>query len=538
MAILAEEKRVQSTPNPGWIESSGLEVQGAAATEVVTLWGDTVLGVTHYPHTGTFGAERHITTRGESAIAGACMVAGGLVFGPALGSLVRRIYDPQVVPKTKEFTVGEDPNCDVWITQESLGGLSRGSLVEADAQGSRINLLTGVAGELILPDGSRQDIHSFAGGRSSLELPAGSRACLRLGEFNFVVRSVLPGRLPAVSAALDWSSMTFTGFSIFVHAMFLALIFLIPPDDTTISTDMLDDDNRFIRYALIPSEIEAPQDPSWINQPQSTQPQGGRGKRHVGDEGAMGDQRAKRTDNRYGVKGPANNPNPQMGRPTEAEVQNSGILAVLQNAPTSPFGVDRPLGNDPENALGAMMGNMIGSNFGYNGLGVRGTGRGGGGDGLGTIGLGNLDTLGHGGGGGTGQGYGRGIGGGYGSSQGGLRSRKTGGPSVREIRTGVSLTGALSQEVIRRYIRRNINQIRYCYEQQLTRRPDLAGRVAIRFVISGSGAVSASSVANSTLGDPAAEQCVARAVQRIAFPQPDGGGVVIVTYPFMFQPAE
>ena len=57
-------------------------------------------------------------------------------------------------------------------------------------------------------------------------------------------------------------------------------------------------------------------------------------------------------------------------------------------------------------------------------------------------------------------------------------------------------------------------------------------------MISASGAVTSSSVAGSTLGNPAAESCVARAVQRIAFPQPEGGGVVIVTYPFMFQSAE
>jgi len=62
--------------------------------------------------------------------------------------------------------------------------------------------------------------------------------------------------------------------------------------------------------------------------------------------------------------------------------------------------------------------------------------------------------------------------------------------------------------------------------------------VQIRFIITGSGAVSVSNVASSTLGNPAAEQCVARAVQRISFPAPEGGGTVIVTYPFMFQNAD
>jgi TonB family protein len=97
--------------------------------------------------------------------------------------------------------------------------------------------------------------------------------------------------------------------------------------------------------------------------------------------------------------------------------------------------------------------------------------------------------------------------------------------------------GSLSREVIRRSIRRHINEVRFCYEQGLARNPELAGRVSIRFIISPSGAVTSSTVAESTLGDRTAEDCVARAVQRVAFPEPEGGGVVIVTYPFVFNPA-
>jgi TonB family protein len=70
------------------------------------------------------------------------------------------------------------------------------------------------------------------------------------------------------------------------------------------------------------------------------------------------------------------------------------------------------------------------------------------------------------------------------------------------------------------------------------RQPDLQGRVAVRFVISGQGAVASSTVDSSTLGSSSAEQCVAHAVQRIGFPQSDDGGVVIVTYPFMFTSAD
>ncbi len=62
-------------------EEENIEIAGASATEVVAMWGGTVIQVKHFPHTGTFGSESHITTRGETAVAGACMVAGGVVLG-------------------------------------------------------------------------------------------------------------------------------------------------------------------------------------------------------------------------------------------------------------------------------------------------------------------------------------------------------------------------------------------------------------------------------------------------------------------------
>jgi TonB family protein len=508
------------------------ELSGAAATEVVTMWGDTAIGVKHFPHTSTFGNVKHITPRGETAIAGACMVAGGVVLGPAVGQLVRRFYHPQVVSTGGRFTLGEDPTSDIWVVPELIDGRSKTALVEADDQGSRINLLAGMSGEVTLADGRQLDILEISRGASSFELPVGARARLRLGDFTFLVNSVLPGKLPAINAEPDWSALTFTGFSFLIHAVFLFLVYFIPPDPRSLSLDMLAEDNRFVRYVLMPPEIEQTEIEDWaeVQQPDQ-QNQGGEGRRHEGEEGQMGRPDVRKNDNRFAIKGPADNIDPQMARERVKEAAaSSGILAALQSeAPTSPFGADTAIGNDPENALGALMGSQIGDNFGYGGLGLRGTGRGGGGDGRGTIGLGRLNTIGHGAGGGKNQGYGRGTG--------NLHSRRARGPDV--VTPGsATVHGALSREVIRRYIRRNLNQIRYCYEQELVRRPDLAGRVQVQFVISQSGAVSSSSVANSTMGNANVEQCVSRAVGRIAFPQPDGGGVVIVTYPFMFQPAE
>lgn len=97
--------------------------------------------------------------------------------------------------------------------------------------------------------------------------------------------------------------------------------------------------------------------------------------------------------------------------------------------------------------------------------------------------------------------------------------------------------GALDKELVRREIRKHISEIKYCYEQQLVRAPSLSGRVAVRFVIVATGAVAASSIAESSLGDASVEACVANAVKRWQFPVAQQAGATIVTYPFSFSPA-
>ena len=96
------------------------------------------------------------------------------------------------------------------------------------------------------------------------------------------------------------------------------------------------------------------------------------------------------------------------------------------------------------------------------------------------------------------------------------------------------VVGLLPKEAIRKVIHANRNQFRSCFVSQLDRFPTLEGKVAIRFIISAAGSVSESSVASSTVNNAELEACVAARVQRLDFPKPEGGGIVIVTYPFTF----
>ncbi|MEM6992156.1 MAG: AgmX/PglI C-terminal domain-containing protein, partial [Myxococcota bacterium] len=162
------------------------------------------------------------------------------------------------------------------------------------------------------------------------------------------------------------------------------------------------------------------------------------------------------------------------------------------------------------------------------GLGLVGSGRGGGGVGEGTIGLGNVGLIGKGGGGivgtsGTGSGYGRGSGTGFGG-----RGKRV--PRVRMAKATVQ--GALDRDIIRRIVRAHINEVRYCFMQGLQRDPDLDGRIAVQFTIGATGKVTASTVAEDTVGGKTVAACTAKAVKRWKFPRPVGGGTVSVRYPF------
>ncbi|MCB9667397.1 MAG: AgmX/PglI C-terminal domain-containing protein [Myxococcales bacterium] len=447
----------------------------------------------------------------------------------------------------RAFYVGEgslnpkkgEEGVDFLMGREALG-MERMPIVVEASGGVAVIIPNGATGEVSIGDdhwdlqglvvsGKAQPARELAGAHQFV-LPAGATATVKYRDFTFVVRPVHAAKPIVAPVPFDYRAHIWTGLSLLAHVALLLLMYFMPPSPSSLSLELLNPDSRLVKYLSEPPEA-AEEEPEWLKS-DGKDVEGGKGKRHEGDEGQMGKEEAKKTKNRYGIEGPEDNPDPHMAREEALrEAQTAGILGVLQastgawNSPTSPYGRDTALGNDPMSALGAMMGDQIGENFGFRGLGLRGTGRGGGGTGQGTIGLGSLGTIGHGGGGGSGQGYGSGAG--------GLGGRQSRVPSVTQGTADVR--GSLSAEVIRRVIRRHLNEVRFCYEQQLRQRPDLEGRVAIKFIISPTGAVQSSVVESgrSTLTDGQVQSCIAGAVRRWTFPSPEGGGVVIVTYPFM-----
>ena len=404
------------------------------------------------------------------------------------------------VAEDGSFVVGEGDDVDYLIGADLLG-TSRLALVE----GGHVQALTDATTE-------------------------GDDTIVQRGELRFVVRRVRAGKKIATASDIDRRPFAYVGGALGLAGILLIMTSLVPPSTSALSLQNVDQSSRLVAAMMQPEIFEVEEiELDTSNGAES-------GERHEGDEGEMGEIDAPETNRRYGVQGPRDNTDQHLAQENAQEMaENAGVLGTLRtlagswNTPTSPFGRETALGSDPMNALGALMGDTLGANGGFGGLGPNGTGRGAGGNGLGTIGLDSIGNT-------LGRGTCRdGENCDYGRSTGHFRNRTSGVPQLRVTGGEVINNGGLSKETIRRVVRRHHNEVKFCYEQGLAQREDLSGRVTTRFLISPTGAVTTAFVQASSVNHAQTEQCISQAVQRWTFPAPDNGGVVSVTYPFMLQ---
>jgi len=98
-----------------------------------------------------------------------------------------------------------------------------------------------------------------------------------------------------------------------------------------------------------------------------------------------------------------------------------------------------------------------------------------------------------------------------------------------------SVEGGLDRDEIAAVIQRHLGQIRFCYEQGLNIKSNLNGRVAIRFFINAGGHVNTANIANTSLHSSDVEGCIVDRLKSWKFPEPRGGVIVKVTYPFVLK---
>ncbi len=392
------------------------------------------------------------------------------------------------------------------------------------------NFASGMEGEMVV-NGQSTSLQELASqGRTTISpIPPGAKIRVRAGKTTFLVSSVPQPRkhVMPLFAALESRVLAYFAGSLAAHLGFWLVLEQIPVEDSGANIDLasLEDTSTRTNSASQddpppPEEEEKPDD--------GADESGGTGTAMALEEGKMGKKDSERAEGQYKMK--KEQEDPQLARQQAIEqARTAGILgssALTQGgAFASLTGTgDISSGFDDGNIYGGLLGNEAGEMNGGFGFGRSGFGPGGGGTGWGTIGTGRYGTIGH--GSGTGSGYG--VGGG----RGGMRGRTSSVPTVSIGQPNAQ--GDLDKAIIRRYIKRNIQKIQYCYEKELLAKPGLAGTVTTQFFITPNGNV-ASSSGSGVDGNVAS--CVAGVIKDIEFPKPKGGGGVQVNYPFTFRPA-
>ncbi|RYZ66034.1 MAG: AgmX/PglI C-terminal domain-containing protein [Proteobacteria bacterium] len=102
--------------------------------------------------------------------------------------------------------------------------------------------------------------------------------------------------------------------------------------------------------------------------------------------------------------------------------------------------------------------------------------------------------------------------------------------------SAVATAAAIDREKIRQVVKKHEKDIRACYESQLTKEPNLSGKLVVDWDIDDEGKVLNAAVnANSTdLKNAAVAGCVIKHLQTWTFPVAAKGEKVSVTYPWSF----
>ncbi|MDB4962475.1 MAG: domain containing protein, partial [Myxococcales bacterium] len=547
------------------------DLGGARAVEIAAMLGDSVVNVKHCMDPR--GGKVSPTTYALFAIAAAMLVMSAVSFYMGVDNAAynkgRYDYETQVLKKPG-FSVRprQLPFAYDWMM---LGGLFVGiglatygmsrrhsekkspfyrigtapgnefstegapsadfALVSPHGDDFAFNFAPGMEGEMIVGGQSTTLQELASQGRTTISpIPSGAKIRVRAGKTTFLVSAVPQPRRHAMPlfAALESRVMAYFAGSLAVHLGFWLVLEQIPVEDSGANIDLASLEDTSTRTNSASQDDPPPPEEEDKPEDDSSDESGGTGTAMALEEGKMGKKESDRAEGQYKMK--KEQEDPQLARQQAIDqARNAGILGstALQQggAFASLTGTgDISSGFDDGNIYGGLLGNEAGEMNGGFGFGRSGFGPGGGGTGWGTIGTGRYGTIGH--GSGTGSGYG--VGGG----RGGMRGRSAAVPTVSIGQPNAQ--GDLDKAIIRRYIKRNIQKIQYCYEKELLAKPGLAGTVMTQFFITPNGNVQQSSGSGV---DGNVASCVAGVIKAIEFPKPKGGGGVQVNYPFTFRPA-
>lgn len=461
---------------------------------------------------------------------------GGLALG--VGALAGALTSSRRERRSPFYKIGTAPDVTLAVTGTPTESFP---LVAPQGDDFVLNFGAGVSGEMMLDGKSVPFAQLAASGQArpsasiagafELPIPMNARIKANVGQTSFLVSGVAKPREQqmALFTGLESKTMGYFAGSLAAHLGLVLLLSYVPVDGGTAAIDLAALEATDMRSSNNMAQDVAPEQENIEN--------GGGGAEAANAtamalaEGQSGTTESSNVDSHIRIKN--NNADPQVARAQAIEeARNAGVLGSVSMTTGDFFANLTSTGNissgfDTSNVHGALFG-ADGEGYGHFGYGRTGFGSGGGcmgehcgiigtGDGYNMIGLGKFGR----------EGYSGPLGGGP-----GIRRRTPGvpGPVVGQPTTG----GAYDKALIRRYIRRNIEKIAYCYEKQLLAKPSLAGTVSVSFFIAPNGSVKSATGAGV---DPEVANCVADVVSAIEFPKPPDGAGVQVNYPFTFRPS-
>lgn len=129
------------------------------------------------------------------------------------------------------------------------------------------------------------------------------------------------------------------------------------------------------------------------------------------------------------------------------------------------------------------------------------------------------------------------IGGQVAKDTGKLERRKSSGKvrgKVTSVKALAKVQGSLSRADVYQEINRHLGKIQGCYENELLKNPGIAGKITFEWTVKTNGRVRGVREISSTVGEKAVSKCVQRVIDKMKFPRPKGGEVII-RYPFIFR---
>lgn len=447
------------------------------------------------------------------------------------GDVLLRVHH---LVERKSMLIGDGDNADYIVTSENFPTTADGKsiavfpLLTCSDGEYVLHFSTAMTGEVAIGDQLKPLQHWIDAGTAkpddtlshtyALSMPMQAQAIVHWGGVTFAIRFVTPPpKIPrAALAEIDRPFLNSWCASLLLHTVALITFMVYPQNTEALKSELFQDNpDRFAKLILqerketkttqetltrIRKAMEPPQEPD-EELPPDTEQAGGLNTK---------------------------DPSPNVGHRHAPKQRQKDIAQKFSGLFSTGAAGGGILGGGGGGTLHGSLTNVIGTmgassaSANLAGLGIRGRGPLTGGvgfSGAGT-GVGTAGRL------GSGQaGYGGGIGLGSGSGK---------GRSMIELSTP-RIMGALSADVIKRVINENKNQIRYCYEFELQRTPDLEGRVLMSWIIDGNGYVSKAEVRESTLNNANVERCLSERIRTWRFPAPAGGGIVEVNYPFVFK---